>query len=107
MSPIIGFYVKDRLGQNLFGNNTFATYAERNPGAREGATMTASFRFRLPFMPNGDYSVTAAVAEGTQEEHLHHHWIDDALIFKVVNEIEIQGLLGVPMSSIEFSVEAV
>lgn len=106
-SPIIGFYVKDRLGQNLFGNNTFATYADRNPGARQGDAMTASFRFRLPFMPSGDYSVTAAVADGTQDDHLHHHWIDDALIFKVINEIEIQGLLGVPMSSVELSVEPV
>lgn len=107
VSPIIGFYVKDRLGQNLFGNNTFATYAENSPRAPKGAALTASFRFRLPFMPNGDYSVTAAVAEGTQHDHVQHHWIDDALIFKVVNEIEIQGLLGVPMSSIELSVEAV
>src|SRR5690606_33523637 len=27
--PIIGFYVKDRLGQNLFGDNTYLSYAER------------------------------------------------------------------------------
>lgn len=105
-SPIIGFYVKDRLGQNLFGNNTYVTYAEHNPGAPKDAMMTATFRFRLPFMPSGDYAVTVAVADGSQEEHVHHHWIDDALIFKVANPNEIQGLLGVPMTSIELSVGA-
>ncbi len=102
--PIIGFYVKDRLGQNLFGNNTYLTYADRNPGVSENAVMTATFRFRMPFMPGGNYAITVAIAEGSQEEHVHHHWIDDAVLFKVVNPNEIQGLLGVPMSSIELSV---
>ena len=28
-SPIIGFYVNDRLGQHVFGDNTYLTYMER------------------------------------------------------------------------------
>jgi lipopolysaccharide transport system ATP-binding protein len=102
--PIIGFYVKDRLGQNLFGNNTYLAHAQRKPQAQEGATVAAEFRFRLPFMPSGNYAITVALAEGTQEEHVHHHWIDDALLFKVANPNEIQGLLGVPMTSIDLDV---
>jgi hypothetical protein len=35
---------------------------------------------------------------------VHHHWIDDALLFKVANPNEIQGLLGVPMTSIDLDV---
>ena len=103
-NPIIGFYVKDRLGQNLFGNNTYMTYAEHGVRAAANARITATFRFRLPFMPSGNYAVTAAVADGTQEDHIQHHWIDDAILFKVVNPVEIQGLLGVPMNAIELIV---
>ena len=28
-SPIIGFFIKDRLGQTLFGDNTFLTYVDK------------------------------------------------------------------------------
>jgi lipopolysaccharide transport system ATP-binding protein len=104
-SPIIGFYVKDRLGQNLFGNNTYMSYAERAVLAGEHSRITATFKFRLPFMPSGTYSVTAALAEGTQTDHVQHHWIDEAILFKVVNPVEIQGLLGVPMNKINLTVE--
>lgn len=103
-NPIVGFYIKDRLGQNLFGNNTYMTYADRNIRTAPNGRINATFKFRLPFMPSGNYAVTAAIADGTQEEHLHHHWIDDALLFKVSTPVEIQGLLGVPMSAIELTV---
>ena len=36
----------------------------------------------MPYLPTGDYSVVAAIAEGTQEENVIHHWIDDALFFR-------------------------
>jgi lipopolysaccharide transport system ATP-binding protein len=49
--------------------------------------------------------VTAALAEGTQTDHVQHHWIDEAILFKVVNPVEIQGLLGVPMNKINLTVE--
>lgn len=102
--PIIGFYIKDRLGQNLFGNNTYLAHADQKPQAPAGSIVAAEFQFRMPFMPSGNYAVTVALAEGTQEGHVQHHWIDDALLFKVSNPNVIQGLLGVPMNSIDLHV---
>ena len=98
--PIIGFYVKDRLGQHLFGDNTFISYREENIVVEAGESVTADFRFLLPFLPQGDFSVTVAVAEGTQENHRQHHWIDDAVFFRVHTTHVAGGLIGVPMLNI-------
>lgn len=99
--PILGFIVKDRLGQNLFSDNTNITYAERPVVVEAGGRLTASFTFRLPFMPAGDYAVAVALADGTQEEHEQHHWVDEALIFRVVSLNAAKGLIGIPMKRIE------
>lgn len=101
--PIIGFYIKDRLGQQLFGDNTYLTYRDEDFIVEAGELIVADFRFQMPFLPTGDFSVTVAVAEGTQENHIQHHWIDDALFFKSTASHVARGLIGVPMLSIGLS----
>lgn len=105
-SPIVGFYVKDRLGQYLFGDNTYLTYREAELSLEKGQRFQAMFHFQLPYLPIGDYSVIAAIAEGTQENHVPHHWIDDALFFRVHSSHVPRGLIGIPMLSIEFESSA-
>lgn len=100
--PILGFYVKDRLGQYLFGDNTFLMYREVDRSIEQGQRFHAMFRFQLPYLPTGDYSVIAAIAEGTPENHALHHWIDDALFFRVHSSHVLRGLIGIPMLAIEF-----
>jgi len=41
------------------------------------------------------------VAEGTQLDHIQHHWIHDALAFKVHSSSVCHGLVGIPMDKIE------
>jgi lipopolysaccharide transport system ATP-binding protein len=100
-APIFGFYVKDRLGQRLFGDNTYLTYRDRPVDADAGSNLRASFRFRMPILPTGDYSVDVALASGTQDDHTHQHWIHDALTFKASESTMRHGLVGIPMHSIE------
>ena len=102
--PIIGFYVKDRLGQSLFGDNTYLMYRDHPTPAFPGQTIVASFRFQLPYLAAGDYSVVAAVADGTQDDHVQHHWIDDAMFFRVVSSHIAHGLMGVPILSLDLTV---
>lgn len=99
--PIFGFYVKDRLGQRLFGDNTFLTYYEHPIKADGGSRLRATFRFRMPILPSGDYSIDVALASGSQEDHTHQHWIHDALVFKASESTMRHGLVGIPMHSIE------
>jgi len=100
-APIFGFYVKDRLGQRLFGDNTYVTYREQSVHARPGARLRAHFRFRLPVLPSGDYSIDVALATGTQENHTQQHWIHDALTFRAIESTMRHGLVGIPMHAIE------
>ena len=99
-SPIIGFVIKDRLGQPLFGDNTFLTYREQQINCEEGGEIQADFVFNMPILPCGDYSITVAVANGTQESHEQHHWIHDAVLFKSESSSVVSGLVGIPMLKI-------
>ena len=105
--PIFGFSVKDRLGQVLFGDNTYLNYAETEMDISEGQTFTAEFTFALPILPRGDYSVSAALATGTQENHVQQHWIHDAIMLKSIASSVSTGLVGIPMSDITIAANAV
>ena len=100
-SPIIGFFVKDRLGQTLFGDNTFLSYIERLVHCVEGDELQADFVFYMPLLPSGEYSITVAIANGTQEIHEQHHWIHDAVLFKSESSSVASGLIGIPMLEVK------
>ncbi|WP_277809982.1 ABC transporter ATP-binding protein [Chromohalobacter canadensis] len=104
--PIIGFYVKDRLGQTLFGDNTFVTYRDAPVSTGPGQPLQARFTFRMPVLPHGDYSISTAIADGTQDDHVQHHWIHDALFFKSHSSSQSHGLVGIPMHDISLEVES-
>jgi len=103
---IAGFYVKDRLGQRLFGDNTYFRYRDAPVSARKGEVLSAEFSFRLPIMPTGSYMLDVAVAAGSQEDHTQLHWMYDALEFRALDETMRHGLIGIPMRSIEISRDA-
>ncbi|MGE8682710.1 MAG: ABC transporter ATP-binding protein [Achromobacter marplatensis] len=99
-SPIVGFYVKDRLGQTLFGDNTYLTYSDSPQPVGAGQVLTARFKFPMPLLPPGDYSIAVAVADGTQAQHVQHHWIHDAVLFRSHCSASATGLVGIPMLDI-------
>lgn len=103
-SPIVGFLVKDRLGQILFGDNSYLTYCETPLNLGENEIIEASFSFVMPILPVGDYSFCVALAEGTQSEHVQHHWIHDALVFRSHASSAANGLVGIPMNSIHIEI---
>lgn len=98
--PILGFTVKDRLGQEVFVDNTYLPYRDRPVQVLAGRTIVASFRFVFPFLPTGEYAVSPAIASGTQESHEQLHWIHDALILRVHASPVRLGLVGIPMHDI-------
>lgn len=97
---IFGFYVKDRLGQRLFGDNTFLSTSASSVAGAAGDLLAAEFRFRMPRMPMGSYLVDVAIASGTQESHTQHHWLHDALEIKALDQTMRYGLIGIPMLDI-------
>ncbi len=105
-SIIMGFYIKDRLGQILFGENTCLNYSDNPQSCDANSKITAEFRFQMPRLSAGDYSVCPAIAHGSQHDHIHQHWIHDALFFRSESTSIATGILGLPMSSIVLSIQS-
>lgn len=102
--PIIGFFLNNRLGQHIFGDNTFLTYRDNPVLLRAGQQAAASFSFIMPILEAGDYSFSIAVAEGTQQEHIQHDWKHDALLLRSTTTSCHTGMVGIPMRRISLNV---
>ena len=99
--PILGFLVRDKLGQDLFGENTLSFTDEKPISIEAGQNFKAKFMFKLPMLPNGEYSVMASLANGDFTNHVQHHWLHDALILKVFSSKVRWGLVGAEIKNIE------
>jgi lipopolysaccharide transport system ATP-binding protein len=80
---VLGFCIKDRLGQTIFGTNTWFTEqvmydVKRDQGYEIQVKFTAD-------LGRGSYSISTALHD--QENHLsaNYEWQDLAFVFKVVN----------------------
>lgn len=104
-SPIVGFLVNDRLGQAIFGDNTFNFSKQEPLSVTVGQKFKAEFEFMMPILPIGDYSITVALAEGSQSDHVQHHWVHDALLLKSHSSSVSTGLVGIPINNIRMSTE--
>lgn len=85
---VLGYCIKDRLGQVMWGTNTWHTaQVIDNPQAGD------EYKFIISFSANfgvGTYSVTIALHD--RETHLtaNYEWQDMSFIFKVINVNRIQ-----------------
>lgn len=81
-SPTVGFLIRDRLGNDVFGSNTFHQGLPHETCAA-GDELTARFALELN-LGVGSYSVTVAL----HTEHAHvaanFDWWDRALVFEIV-----------------------
>lgn len=94
-NPLVGFLVRDRFGQVLFGHNTGRTSLESVIMLPPGTRFVAEFEFVMPQLRKGSYSLSVALAEGTQQEHIQHHWINDAVVFESMPTEHCFGFIGV------------
>jgi len=82
-SLVVGIMIKDRLGQPVFGTNTW--HMERVEGPL-GAGDVVSYRFGFPAnFGEGSYSIAVAAHEGESHIVRNYEWRDLALVFKVIN----------------------
>lgn len=80
---VMGYMIKDRLGQPVFGINTHLTeQAERD--LAEGEVVCFEFAFPANLGP-GSYSISTSLSN--RQDHLdqNYEWRDLALVFTVVN----------------------
>lgn len=93
---VVGYLIKDRLGQPVFGTNTHHLGC-KTVGLEAGQVLNYSFSFAAN-LGVGSYSV--AVALHTADSHLsrNYEWVDLTLVFNVVNisQSEFVGLAWMP-----------
>ncbi|MDP3898604.1 MAG: Wzt carbohydrate-binding domain-containing protein, partial [Mesorhizobium sp.] len=98
-SPIVGFILRDAIGQNLFGDNTWLAYRNRPRPMAPGDPFHAALRFRLPLLPLGTYAIAPSIIDGTQQNHVQLLWIEEALVLTVHQSPLRTGMVGVPMQA--------
>lgn len=100
IEPIVGFTIKDRLGNVAFQSNSgvLQQTLETNTSYVE-----YEFEFEFPELNIGQYTISPAIASGTQSNHSQHNWIHDAYVFNVINNnlYNLEGMLS--LSNIKFN----
>lgn len=90
---VFGYAIKDRLGQVMYGTNTWHTnQCIQKPQA--GSMYHFAVRFRIT-LGVGHYSVVTALTDAQTHLSINYEWRDLALIFNVINThaIYFNGLL--------------
>lgn len=82
--PILGFNIKDTLGNELVVSNTIFEKIKL-PIIYPGRTYHFKWKMEFPHFHAGDYPVDISLAEGTYQNHEQLHFITDALIIKCVD----------------------
>ena len=101
-SPIIGFAVLDRLGQVVFGENTYGNGAHAAMNAEAGDYLEAVFEMEWPWLAAGEYAVTVAMASGGRLEHVNHCWLNDCVVITSTPGTRlVNGVFAPPMLRID------
>jgi lipopolysaccharide transport system ATP-binding protein len=103
-SAIIGFLVRDRLGQDLFGENTCLVDFGKPCFVAPNQEFEAAFVFQFPMLPNGQYALTVSVADGNLHDNTQHNWLHDAMIINVSSNKLRYGLVGIPVESVNLHI---
>jgi homopolymeric O-antigen transport system ATP-binding protein len=89
---LIGFYMRDRLGTDVIGINTWQERIDL-PEVRQGDRMRYAFTLPIDLKP-GYYSLSPSVAYH-QDIQQWMDWIENALIFRVVDDDTRRTVFGV------------
>jgi len=102
-SPIVGFAFRNARGENLFGDNSFELYREHPASVKAGEVLEAVFEFEMPRIPPGDYALHAAIADGSQDDHIQQQWFHNALKISSHYHGKTGVMVGIPMRRISLT----
>lgn len=98
-----GFLLKNARGQEILGDNNFLDHRDSLKDVAAGGRIRSTFRFQMPYLPDGEYTVAPAVTEHLDGEHFQQHWMDRALVLTVRDSPvgEGGGAVALPMMDVE------
>lgn len=83
-SPGLGLLFKDRYGNGVFTVNNYQ-FEKPLREFNAGDTLIICTCLKFPNLRKGQYFASMAISNGSQIEHVQHHWIHDAFIITVDN----------------------
>ena len=92
--PALGLMIKDRLGQYVYTEGTDHAFREYGLMLEAGEGVDAIFRFIMPTLIRGVYTMNVAIAEGLGHDHVQHHWLHDAVRIESVSGPLVHGIAG-------------
>ena len=100
---VLGFFVRDRLGTDVIGINTLQEGVDVPP-VQPGDVLRFSFRLDFRLRP-GAYGVSPALSYN-QHEMRYLDWVDNALVFKVIDPAHGHVVFGLHHPAVSVTVEA-
>ena len=103
-SLVLGCGIKDRLGQMMFGTNTFNTN-QMLLGLRKGER----YKYSISFDANlgvGSYSIHASLVRNNSHIEKNYHWIDRGCVFEVFNKDKVE-FVGCSWNEMTFDIEKI
>ncbi len=88
----VGFVIRDRLGNDVFGTNTH--HLQQPLAPVPGRPFTVDFHLPNVGLGAGHYSVTVALHSGTAHIENNYDWWDQALVFQIIpgNHSQFSGV---------------
>ena len=97
--PILGLAIRDRLGNDIIAINseTLGIDLPYASGKREYIV-----NFTIPELNKGEYTVTIAIANGYQADHVQMCWLDDALVYRIADrKCDVPGFIYLEHGTID------
>jgi len=103
----IGLLLKDRLSNSIFTLNSYM-YDQTIDTVKKGSSNIAHFSFEFPYLAEGQYTISVALSEGTQDNHIQHHWVHDIYTIDYLSDTKtnkVAAILAFEKNKIEINYE--
>jgi ABC-type polysaccharide/polyol phosphate transport system ATPase subunit len=90
--PIVGFMMRNRLGEDISGVNT-SSEGFPLPGAQPLQVYTVDFQLQLPLLHPGNYHFSVALANGNYEEYVICDWVENAVMLTLNKRNVVYGYM--------------
>ena len=83
-NPAFGIMIKNYNGQIILDISSYYPLLSHKPYFNKNTNIKTIFKFKLPLIAKGEYTLSVAIADGDAFEHNQLHWINDCLVLNVI-----------------------
>lgn len=104
-NPAVGVILKDSKGQFLFTESTDPHFRSIDKAIDDGSDASIYFKFKMPVLIRGNYTIDIAFANGVGDDHYQIHWIHDGIAFECIKGRQVHGILGFDDLKIDWEIK--